>query len=1050
MVKTLLTLTLLCLVALPASAQQTQSKVTGTIVDPNSVPYYPATVLACLTPAVTNPTVAGAAISTNPGAPYCVGPAQTGLDGTFQIPLYANSVIQCNNVACSTQWQFTVTASGTAPPAGKGAQNFQVVTTISNLTAQDLSVVLTGAAPILLNSGGGGGSVGPGTPQNVGCFSTTTNLQNCPDPITDTPGVGVNIPTNVTIGGGTGAATLGLPSGDPSTCNPPVAGQDFWCADSISGTFDYSYEGAPYLPLVPPISGSGAPSGSCVAGQIYTDTITRNIWSCNGTSWGTTYVATTSNINSPQFLKSPLSGPNFNSVIYADGFAVFGGTYRGTWSSAVAYNAFDTVTFSGVDYITPTGNVNISPATVFSPGSTFFWIKYNNTGIGATIPANATATTADKAFFWAYYLVQLNSTSFSINEGVDVEFGDLTGGYTKNGDWALPVNTEGYTISMHGKGRGMTYINQGVTTLNYMVSDTSASASLGRTFDGITFNANQLAGGCVSVHSRRSYYNDLVCFNPQQQGGGSIQYAMWLGTSGDSYEVHISHIFVRGVAYVGLNGAYGTCPVSAGAINFASCTITNGGTSLDLPVSAGPGLVAYINGNNNGTSHQPCTSMPNQPTFTLTSGVLTGLTAGASAGSGCGGTVYFQVWPAGTLNYAYNIGVTDSTIDDLVSTGDFQTACARMLNGFNAFNHPHIYCRAPVQIIDLGRNVYTDVQTDTPAGFGLDLQGAQTEVTSSTTEWAVTTNLGAAETLIESGATGVHMGSANCATGLQSGGGYAKYTVKNVGPVTGSSHNLPAGFRVSGTQPFCDGSGSLWGSYPTPPLDSTSVSSVVDDFINGGTTSNTIGILGWSTANLNSGAPTVTLLPGTATHPGIVSLATSTTSGQGYFLFLGGNAASQALPLSTIANWAGQWISTTTDITSQSFRQGFTAGASATTPFTTNGYFFRFDTALSDTQIMACSSISSTETCVTTGVTPVGNTYHDFYIWSDAAGIIKFQVDTGTVLTACIAATASCSIVPTTLPTSTLIPMTTMVTQTTAAKTVLLDYFKYTQQGLVR
>src|SRR5690348_16642881 len=100
---------LLLLLAATANAQQTQTKVTGTIVDPNSVPYYPATVLACLTPPTQNPTVAGAAISTNPGVPYCVGPVQTGPSGTFQIPLYANSVIQCNNVSCSTQWQFTVT-----------------------------------------------------------------------------------------------------------------------------------------------------------------------------------------------------------------------------------------------------------------------------------------------------------------------------------------------------------------------------------------------------------------------------------------------------------------------------------------------------------------------------------------------------------------------------------------------------------------------------------------------------------------------------------------------------------------------------------------------------------------------------------------------------------------------------------------------------------------------------------------------------------------------------------------------------------------------------
>jgi hypothetical protein len=245
--RTISGLLLLLAVVIPARAQQTQTKVTGTIVDPNSVPYYPATVLACLTPPTQNPTVAGAAISTNPGVPYCVGPAQTGPDGTFQIPLYANSVIQCNNVTCSTQWQFTVTAVGTAPPAGKGAQNFQVNITITSLTAQDVSATLNLNAPTLLNSGGGGSSIGPGTPTNVSCFSSTTNVQNCLDQITDTGGV-VNIPADLVVGRGGGAASVAYPAGDPATCQSPTAGLNFICSDGTANTMSESDNGGAYSP----------------------------------------------------------------------------------------------------------------------------------------------------------------------------------------------------------------------------------------------------------------------------------------------------------------------------------------------------------------------------------------------------------------------------------------------------------------------------------------------------------------------------------------------------------------------------------------------------------------------------------------------------------------------------------------------------------------------------------------------------------------------------------------------------------------------------------
>lgn len=266
--KKIFQLALLCLFAVPVFAQQTQTKVTGTIIDPNSVPYYPATVLACLVPPTQNPTVAGAPISTNPGVPYCVGPAQTGPTGTFQIPLYANSVIQCNNVACSTQWQFTVTASGAAPPAGTGAQNFQVVLPITSLTAQDVSNALSTAAPVLLNSGGGGGSVGPGTPTYLGCFSVPTNLQNCVDAITDTPGVGVNIPAPTTIGGGAGTASIAMPSGPTSGCQTPATGKNIFCSDGTLNTMDLSLNGAAYTPICVNSTGCGG-GGSGGSSQVF-------------------------------------------------------------------------------------------------------------------------------------------------------------------------------------------------------------------------------------------------------------------------------------------------------------------------------------------------------------------------------------------------------------------------------------------------------------------------------------------------------------------------------------------------------------------------------------------------------------------------------------------------------------------------------------------------------------------------------------------------------------------------------------------------------------
>lgn len=787
----------------------------------------------------------------------------------------------------------------------------------------------------------------------------------------------------------------------------------------------------------------GAPSGGCQSWYLAENAATGHFFDCLSGSWNdvtasSTGINVTNGINAPQTLKSPLLTPVFNSVLYADGFAYFGGTYRGNWDNTATYLPFDTVTFSGKDWITPSGMAPSStPTTSYAVGTPWLWIQFDTSGAGLA------ATTADKAFYWAFYQIQLTTTSFSINNGIDIEFGDATGGYDKNGDWIMPVNTEGYTISMHGKGRAATYINQATSTLNYMVTQGAAASALGQEIKGITFNANQLAGGCLSAHIRRSIYDDLVCFNPQQQGGGAIQQAMYFGQSGDGYEVSVKHILVRTPSYSTTAPAYGTCPVSGGAITLTSCTITNAGANLNIP----PNLFVYFNGTNGGSSHQPCTTMPSQPTPTLSAGALTGFTAGASSGAGCGGTVYFQLYEAGTIPFLYFFGYSDSTIDDVVSTGDATTACAKDVNGFNHFTHEHQYCRAPFQVQELGRNWHTALQTDSPVQYALDLTGGGSVFLDTGYEQAAgAAALGASDVLVESTATSTHFGPSNCGT-LQTASGYNKLTIKNAGPATSTSHGFPASFFITGPQLNCDGSATQWGNYPNAPADSTSVS-VIDDFINGGTTAGLIGTQGWTPSTLG-GSATVSFSIGTATHPGILSLATTTTSGQGFYFELGsGSAALPPLTPTSVANWSQQWITTLTGITNVSWRMGLADSHAGTTPYLNQGLYFRFDTAASDTKIMACSNVSAVETCVTTNVTPVANTYHDYYIWSDAVGIVNFQIDTGTIVTACLAATATCNI--TTFPAVAMVPELTMVTNTTAAQTALVDYYKYVQQGLVR
>lgn len=144
----------IALCCVPARAQN-PTAVSGTINDPNGVAYYPATVTACLTPVTTDPIVNGVHVNPRQGTNYCAPLANTTPTGAFSLSLFPNASITCVPSCGATQWSFTVTAAGAAPPSGKGPQTFQVNITISG-TSQDVGATLTASSLALLNSSGGG------------------------------------------------------------------------------------------------------------------------------------------------------------------------------------------------------------------------------------------------------------------------------------------------------------------------------------------------------------------------------------------------------------------------------------------------------------------------------------------------------------------------------------------------------------------------------------------------------------------------------------------------------------------------------------------------------------------------------------------------------------------------------------------------------------------------------------------------------------------------------------------------------------------------------
>jgi hypothetical protein len=150
---------LLPFLVFPAFGQGGFTTVSGTITDPNGIPWSGGTVSAqFITPGGTAPTLNGQPF-TSTTASGLLGPG-----GSFTMRLGDNGVIACPTSPCGT-WQFTISiAPGVLPPAGKGPQSFTVTTAINcgtntpaTCTANAMTITSTLApVPALSFTSGGG------------------------------------------------------------------------------------------------------------------------------------------------------------------------------------------------------------------------------------------------------------------------------------------------------------------------------------------------------------------------------------------------------------------------------------------------------------------------------------------------------------------------------------------------------------------------------------------------------------------------------------------------------------------------------------------------------------------------------------------------------------------------------------------------------------------------------------------------------------------------------------------------------------------------------
>jgi len=174
-IRVALVLYIAALVSGSCGAQVVKTVVSGTILDPNGVPYAGGTIDATLLPTGTTPTVAG--IGQIPGY---VQPVSIDRSGAFTLPLYCNTAGGgCTAISPSgTQWLLTVRNPGAQPPVGYGGVSFTVTVTITGAT-QDLSSTLSAAAPqLLVSAAAGSGCTATGLTGDAQFKSSTGGCTN--------------------------------------------------------------------------------------------------------------------------------------------------------------------------------------------------------------------------------------------------------------------------------------------------------------------------------------------------------------------------------------------------------------------------------------------------------------------------------------------------------------------------------------------------------------------------------------------------------------------------------------------------------------------------------------------------------------------------------------------------------------------------------------------------------------------------------------------------------------------------------------------------------
>jgi len=330
---------------------------------------------------------------------------------------------------------------------------------------------------------------------------------------------------------------------------------------------------------------------------------------------------------------------------------------------------------------------------------------------GCTVAGYGTYTTQLECAWWSVRAwAEANSAMPILNMGY--------GYYNINAPLVLP--TQSFTsVSLHGAGYQGSTIVANAPMSDAMIYKNETSGTLpNASFENFKMLAGDQAQGCMRLWGlQEPVINNVNCDNVPN--GAPFLYQF--GEPSNYGQGWIFQLMARNI--IGGNSVHYASVAPVITVNTNS-----GGNPLFTVVSGGSGYatsaeqILYVQflGNQNGTSDQPCGTMPTDLTATLSGTSIATITG--TGGALCTGTFNVQIIPISNIAAGVDDWSSDSSLDD-VDPGSTLIGIVQH-SGDTTYKHAHpTGTLIGIQNAGGTNNIYKDSEIDTNYQYGFDMQG---------------------------------------------------------------------------------------------------------------------------------------------------------------------------------------------------------------------------------------------------------------------------------------------------------------------------------------